>query len=111
MHDALREAKIFLAAMLMAGSLGLIGVTVVAADEPAQSSAGEPTTPGESPSGPGGGAGKGRHPGRKACHEDVKKFCGEVKPGEGRIIQCLKQHSQELSPACAEQMQQRGKRK
>lgn len=48
---------------------------------------------------------------RKACAEDVKKFCPEVKAGEGRIVQCLKQHAQDLSPNCAEMMQQRGKRR
>lgn len=38
---------------------------------------------------------------RKACHADVKKFCQGVKPGEGRIIACLKANSSGLSPDCA----------
>ncbi len=53
--------------------------------------------------------GQGLHPARKACAEDAKKLCSGVKPGEGRIVQCLKEHAQELSPNCAETMQQRGK--
>lgn len=53
--------------------------------------------------------GRGGHPGRKACAEDAKRLCGGIKPGEGRIAQCLKEHTQDLSPACAETMQQRGK--
>lgn len=35
-----------------------------------------------------------------ACKEDVDKFCKDVQPGGGRIMQCLKQHSADLSPAC-----------
>jgi len=34
------------------------------------------------------------------CKEDIKKFCAEVKPGEGRIIKCLKEHENELSESC-----------
>ncbi len=53
--------------------------------------------------------GRGLHSGRKACAEDVKNLCSGVNPGQGRIMQCLKAHAQELSPNCAETMQQRGK--
>ncbi|MBS0180331.1 MAG: cysteine rich repeat-containing protein [Nitrospira sp.] len=55
--------------------------------------------------------GRGGRQGRKACAEDVKKLCAGIKPGEGRIVQCLKEHTQDLSPACADTMQQRGKRR
>src|SRR6266849_2014838 len=34
------------------------------------------------------------------CAADVKKFCKDVQPGGGRIIQCMKQHDAELSQAC-----------
>ncbi len=34
------------------------------------------------------------------CAADVAKFCGDVKPGEGRQALCLKKHEAELSPAC-----------
>jgi len=57
------------------------------------------------------GQGRGLRPGRKACADDVKKLCAGVKAGEGRIMQCLRTHSQELSPACADMLQQRGKQR
>src|SRR5207247_3758461 len=34
------------------------------------------------------------------CAADVKKFCGDVKPGQGAIAKCMKAHEAELSPAC-----------
>ncbi|MBI5451258.1 MAG: hypothetical protein HY940_07865 [Gammaproteobacteria bacterium] len=36
----------------------------------------------------------------QSCQPDIKKFCADVKPGGGRIIQCLKKHDAELSEAC-----------
>ncbi len=36
----------------------------------------------------------------QVCSKDVEKFCAKVKPGEGRISQCLEQHEAQLSPAC-----------
>ena len=35
-----------------------------------------------------------------ACKGDIEKFCKDIQPGGGRIMQCLKQHSAELSPSC-----------
>ncbi|MDX1958101.1 MAG: cysteine rich repeat-containing protein [Leptospiraceae bacterium] len=35
------------------------------------------------------------------CKEDAKKLCADVKPGEGRIIKCLKEKEQQLSEACS----------
>jgi len=43
--------------------------------------------------------------GHGACKADIEKFCKNVKPGEGRIVKCLKEHQEELSPEC----QERGK--
>ena len=34
------------------------------------------------------------------CKADYEKLCGNVKPGEGRIQACLKQHKDEVSPEC-----------
>lgn len=85
-------------------------------------SAGEPSTPpaqdapaASAPSPSGGAApeerGRGGRGGRKACAEDVKRLCAGIKPGEGRIVQCLKEHAQDLSSTCAQTMQQRGARR
>ena len=41
---------------------------------------------------------------KRACTNDVEKFCKGVEPGEGRIARCLEKHTSELSPACAEKM-------
>jgi hypothetical protein len=38
------------------------------------------------------------------CAADAKKFCGNEKPGGGRIAKCMKSHEAELSPACQSEM-------
>lgn len=38
-----------------------------------------------------------------ACHEDVQKFCKDVKPGHGAIAECIKAHEAELSAPCKEE--------
>jgi hypothetical protein len=42
----------------------------------------------------------------QACKDDSAKLCKGTQPGEGRILQCLKQHEGELSPACKAKMDQ-----
>lgn len=37
---------------------------------------------------------------KKACKADYKKLCKDVKPGQGRIIQCLNSKQAELSQGC-----------
>jgi len=37
---------------------------------------------------------------KAACTEDVKRVCLAVEPGEGRILQCLQEHEQDISEAC-----------
>ena len=37
---------------------------------------------------------------RVACEPDVKKYCGKVKDGNGRIATCLANHIKELNPTC-----------
>lgn len=36
------------------------------------------------------------------CADDAAKFCKDVKPGEGRVAACLKEHAKELSQACVD---------
>jgi hypothetical protein len=40
----------------------------------------------------------------RACRGDAQKFCKDLKAGEGRIAECLRQHQSELSQGCAAQM-------
>jgi len=44
------------------------------------------------------------HEGKGPCASDVQKFCANVKQGGGRIVECLKEHQTELSPACSAKM-------
>lgn len=47
----------------------------------------------------------------QACKDDSTRLCKGTKPGGGRILQCLKRHEGELSPACKEKMSQPGRRR
>lgn len=45
--------------------------------------------------------GKGEKPvGTSACLADLKKFCGKVKLGNGRLVDCLHENESELSKGC-----------
>ncbi len=44
------------------------------------------------------------------CAADVKKFCGDVKPGQGAIARCMKAHEAELSPACRDSSKARAEK-
>lgn len=41
---------------------------------------------------------------KRACTNDIEKFCRGVEPGEGRIARCLEEHNPALSPGCAEKL-------
>jgi hypothetical protein len=41
----------------------------------------------------------------KYCKADVARLCPNVPPGGGKIIQCLKAHSKEMSVGCAQALQ------
>ena len=49
--------------------------------------------------------------GKGPCAEDAAKFCKDVKPGEGRVAACLKEHEKELSKACTERRAQRAEKR
>ena len=38
----------------------------------------------------------------EACKQDIKQFCSQVPPGEGRVKACMKQHLHQLSEPCKE---------
>lgn len=54
---------------------------------------------------------EGMHRFRKACEVDVKQFCPNVKPGGGRILQCLDEHSKEVSDSCYDMLEKRAERR
>jgi Golgi apparatus protein 1 len=35
------------------------------------------------------------------CASDIKKYCGKVTPGEGRIVYCMQAFEDQISPKCA----------
>jgi hypothetical protein len=37
---------------------------------------------------------------RQACAADLKTYCADVQPGQGRITQCMKSHADQLSAGC-----------
>jgi len=43
---------------------------------------------------------------RAGCTDDAQKFCANVEPGGGRILQCLKDHKDSLSDKCKQAAQQ-----
>ena len=36
-----------------------------------------------------------------SCGEDIKKFCGNVTPGGGRIVYCMQAYEDKISPKCS----------
>jgi len=34
------------------------------------------------------------------CREDLKKFCSDIKPGEGRLLNCIDKNHKNLSGRC-----------
>lgn len=35
-----------------------------------------------------------------ACADDVKRFCRDLQPGDGQMLQCLQDHAQDVSDGC-----------
>jgi Cysteine rich repeat len=42
---------------------------------------------------------------RQACAADVKQFCGDVQPGGGRLVQCMRDNAAKLSSGCRDALQ------
>jgi len=47
----------------------------------------------------------------QACESDARKFCKDVKPGQGRIVKCLREHEKDLSLECRDKMAQPNKKR
>jgi len=105
-------SKVIFVVLLSGILIGITGVgePVLSATDPVSSTDQQPpAATSDSPAGAGKGhLGRGRHSMRKACAEDVKVLCSDVKAGQGRIGRCLKQHVQELSQSCADMIRPRG---
>jgi Cysteine rich repeat len=43
-----------------------------------------------------------------ACAKDIKKYCGTVTPGEGRMIYCMQAHEDKISAKCAFELGEAG---
>ena len=39
------------------------------------------------------------------CDEYLDKYCSEVAPGEGRLLDCLEKHDKDVSGRCKEALQ------
>jgi hypothetical protein len=35
------------------------------------------------------------------CAKDIKKYCSNVTPGEGRLVYCMQAYEDKISPSCA----------
>ena len=46
---------------------------------------------------------------RAACSGDAKTFCAGIMPGGGRILSCLAEHKDKISPACAKVVASHGR--
>ena len=36
-----------------------------------------------------------------SCADDIKKYCSDVTPGEGRMLYCMHAHEDKISPKCS----------
>lgn len=41
----------------------------------------------------------------KYCKSDIQRLCKNVKPGDGRLLGCLKSHQKEMTVGCAQALQ------
>jgi hypothetical protein len=41
-----------------------------------------------------------------ACASDIKKYCKDVTPGEGRVIYCMQAHEDKISPKCTYELEE-----
>ncbi len=51
-------------------------------------------------------AGSAGAAGMEMCKADAARLCPGVPPGKGRIMKCMKAHSEEVSVGCAKALKQ-----
>ena len=44
------------------------------------------------------------------CREDLKTFCSGIKPGEGRLLQCIDKNKEKISSRCKQAIKDVGSR-
>jgi hypothetical protein len=42
------------------------------------------------------------------CREDLKSFCSDIKPGKGRLLECLDRNSEKVSSRCKQALKDTG---
>src|SRR5262245_17085174 len=104
------ETRKWLVMVVATGMFTYLGIVSTQAADPTDVPAGTPSSPttqappsgSPPPQGQMGGEHRQQamHKMKEACGADIQKLCQNVKPGEGRIIQCLEQHQSEVSPSC-----------
>jgi Cysteine rich repeat len=45
------------------------------------------------------------------CRDDLEKFCADIKPGQGRLLQCIEKNDAKLSKRCKQAMKDTGLKK
>lgn len=43
-----------------------------------------------------------------SCATDLSKYCADLKPGEGRLVSCLKKNQGKTTPACQQALKDTG---
>lgn len=105
------EKRVWVGLLVVTAVLGYLGIVPARGADPTDMPATSPAPPTtQTPSSPGTSMPQGQmtpehreqamHKMKQSCGVDINKFCHDVKPGEGRIIQCLEQHQAEVSQEC-----------
>jgi hypothetical protein len=45
------------------------------------------------------------------CRDDMKTYCSDIQPGEGRLLQCMDRNSAKLSRRCKQALKETGLKK
>ena len=45
------------------------------------------------------------------CRDDLTKFCANIKPGEGRLLQCLEKNDAKVTKRCKQALKETGLKK